>query len=91
MKVIWSDFASNSLFEIYKHYKEVAGENVAQKIKFRIFNTTRQLIKHPLSGQVETTLQKLNEDHRYLIEGNYKIIYRRVRVNARRNSKLTDY
>lgn len=53
--------------------------NVARKIKSRIFNTTHQLIKHPLSGQIETTLQKLNEDHRYLIEGNYKIIYRRIK------------
>lgn len=79
MKVIWTDFASNSLFEIYKYYKEVANENVAQKIKFRIFTATRQLIKHPLSGQIETNLQRLSEDHRYLIEGNYKIIYKRVK------------
>jgi toxin ParE1/3/4 len=79
MKVIWTDFASNSLFEIYKYYKEVANENVAQRIKFRIFRATRQLIKHPLSGQIETNLQKLKEDHRYLIEGNYKIIYKRVK------------
>ena len=71
MKVIWTDFASNSLFEIYKYYKEVANENVAQRIKFRIFRATRQLIKHPLSVQVETNLQKLKEDHRYLIERNY--------------------
>jgi toxin ParE1/3/4 len=79
MKIIWSDFASNSLFEIYKFYKEVAGENVAQRIKLKIFIATRQLIKHPLSGQIETNLQKLGEDHRYLIEGNYKIIYKRVK------------
>ena len=79
MKVIWTDFASNSLFEIYKYYKEMANENVAKKIKLRIFNKTKQLIKHPLSGQMETNLQKLNEEHRYLIEGNYKIIYKRIR------------
>jgi plasmid stabilization system protein ParE len=79
MKIIWTDFASNSLFEIYKYYKEVANENVAQRIKFRIFRATKQLIKNPLSGQVETNLQKLQEDHRYLIEGNYKIIYKRIK------------
>jgi toxin ParE1/3/4 len=71
MKVIWTDFASNSLFEIYQYYKEVANENVARRIKFKIFWATRQLIKHPLSGQLETNLQRLAEDHRYLIEGNY--------------------
>ena len=57
MKVIWTDFASNSLFEIYQYYKEVANDNVAQRIKLRIFRVTRQLIKHPLSGQIETNLQ----------------------------------
>ena len=79
MKIIWTDFAANSLFEIFKYYKEVASENVAQKIKFRIFNATRQLIKHPLSGQIETNLQQLSEEHRYIIAGNYKIIYKRVK------------
>jgi plasmid stabilization system protein ParE len=48
MKIIWTDFASNSLFEIYQYYKEVANENVAQRIKSSIFRATRQLIKHPL-------------------------------------------
>jgi len=79
MKVIWTDFASNSLFEIYKYYKEAASESIAQRIKFKIFSATRQLIKHPLSGQVETNIQKLGEDHRYLVEGNYKIIYKRIK------------
>ena len=79
MKVIWTDFASNSLFEIYKYYKEEANESIAQRIKFKIFSATRQLKKHPLSGQVETNLQKLGEDHRYLVEGNYKIIYKRIK------------
>ena len=36
MKIIWTDFASNTLSEIYKYYKEVAGENVAKKIKTNI-------------------------------------------------------
>ena len=79
MKVIWTDFASNSLFEIYKYYKEIANDNVAHRIKSRIFKATRQLIKHPLSGHKETNLQLLKEDYRFLIEGNYKIIYKRVK------------
>jgi len=79
MKVIWTDFASHSLFEIYNYYKEAASENVAKRIKLKIFTATRQLIKLPLSGQIETSLQKLGEDHRYLVEGNYKIIYKRIK------------
>jgi toxin ParE1/3/4 len=79
MKVIWTDFASNSLLDIYKFYKEAANENVAQRIKFRIFKATSRLIKHPLSGQIEPNLNILKEDHRYLIEGNYKIIYKKIK------------
>lgn len=79
MKIIWTDFAPNSLYEIYKYYKEEANKEVAQKIKYKIFTATRQLIKHPLSGQIETNLLKLGEEHRYHIVGNYKIIYKRIK------------
>jgi toxin ParE1/3/4 len=78
MKVIWSDFATDSLHDIYKYYKEAAGENVAQRIKSRIFSATRNLKRHPESGQIEPVLKQLGENHRYLVEGNYKIIYRKV-------------
>lgn len=61
------------------YYKEFASEKVAQKIKYKIFSATRQLIKQPLSGQIEPNLQKPDEDHRFIIVGNYKIIYKRVK------------
>ncbi len=78
MRVIWSDFAIGSLYEIYKYYKEAAEENVAKRIKSRIFTATRQLNRHPESGQAEPILKQLGENHRYLVEGNYKIIYKKV-------------
>lgn len=78
MKVIWSDFASETLKEIYKYFKENASESVARKIKTNIFLATKRLIKHPYSGQVEKTLEQLGEGHRYLVEGNYKIVYKKV-------------
>jgi toxin ParE1/3/4 len=78
MRVIWSDFATSSLYDIYKYYKEAAGENVAKRIKTRIFTATRQLNRHPESGQIEPILKQLGENHRYLVEGNYKIIYKKV-------------
>ena len=79
MKIIWSDFASEMLIEIYKYYRETANEIVARKIKTNIFTATKQLIKHPNSGQIEETLSKLNQGHRYLVEDNYKIVYKVVR------------
>lgn len=78
MKIIWSNFASESLKEIYLYHKEVASEPIAKRLKTNIFNTTRQLIKHPLSGQIEETLAMLEQGHRYLVKGNYKIIYRKI-------------
>ena len=79
MRIIWSDFSSKILFEIYQYHKEKAGYPVAQKIKSTIFKSTKRLIKHSTSGQIELTLENLGEGHRYLVEGNYKIIYKKVK------------
>lgn len=79
MKIIWSDFASKSLKEIYLYHKEAASESIAKRLKANIFNTTRQLIEHPLSGQIEESLATLEQGHRYLVKGNYKIIYREIK------------
>jgi plasmid stabilization system protein ParE len=54
----------------------VAGDKVASKIRKSIFNATKPLIKQPLIGQIEENLIELKQEHRYLVEGNYKIIYR---------------
>lgn len=50
MKIIWSDFASEILLEIFQYHMEIAGKNIAYKIKTKNFNSTKQLIKHPNSG-----------------------------------------
>ena len=79
MKVYWSDFASETLRDIYIYYKGVAGKNIADKIKKTVFSATKQLGKYPKSGTVEDNLTILGEDHRYIIKGNYKIIYKPVK------------
>lgn len=78
MKVLWSDFATDTLREIYLYYKETAGKNIAKTITRSIFSSTKQLIKYPNSGQIEENLTLLGENHRYLVTGNYKIIYKPV-------------
>jgi len=47
MKIIWSDFASQTLMDIFKYHKKVAGNNIAKKLKDKIFNSTKELVKHP--------------------------------------------
>ena len=79
MKIIWSDFSSETLKDIFQYHKQIAGNNIAQKLKDKIFQSTKQLIKYPNSGQTEESLAELNEDHRYLVSGNYKIVYKKVK------------
>ena len=49
------------------------------KLNTRSLLQQSNCLRHPLSGQIEVNLQKLGEDHRYLVEGNYKIIYKKVK------------
>lgn len=78
MKILWTEFAEWNLKEIYSYHIHVANSQIAIKIKHNILSATEQLKNHPLSGQLEEPLLKLNEKHRYLVCNNYKIIYKEV-------------
>ena len=79
MKIFWTDFASEMLIEIFDYYKQNINTQTARKIKLSIFQSTKQLISNPKSGQIEECLKHLSSNHRYLVCGNYKIIYREVK------------
>jgi plasmid stabilization system protein ParE len=76
MKIIWSDFAINSLKEIFAYYAVKANKKVAHKIRKQILQSTSQLNENPESGQIEPYLVKFKKNHRYILSGNYKLIYR---------------
>lgn len=76
IQIVWSNFAIENLKAIFNYYKDRASKKVAHKIRKQILDSTKQLIQHPESGQIELYLEKLNEGHRYVLSGNYKIIYR---------------
>lgn len=76
MEIEITEFAESELIRIYDYYRSVASEPVARKIKDRILEKALTLTTFPLRGQEEENLKELNEGHRYLIEGNYKIIYK---------------
>jgi len=76
MKIVWTDFAIENLKVIFSFYSAKANKKVAHKIRKKILESTKQLIDQPKSGQIEFNLEKLNLDYRYIISGNYKIIYR---------------
>ncbi|WP_166387105.1 type II toxin-antitoxin system RelE/ParE family toxin [Polaribacter sp. 11A2H] len=79
MEIIWSDFAKKMLKEIHYYHKKKANKIIADNIKKDIFSTTKQLDNFPNSGTEENALKILNQNHKYLISGNYKIIYRPIK------------
>jgi toxin ParE1/3/4 len=76
VKVYWTPFSLKCLDEI-KIYLEQASqsETLANKYINKIIDRIEQLKIAPKSGQEEELLKHLKQNSRYLIEGNYKIIY----------------
>ena len=74
-EVIWTLPAQEELDLIYEYYS-LRSEEVAVRLISGILNRAKQLQEFPFSGQEEETLVKLKLGHRFIVEGNYKIIYR---------------
>ena len=76
VKIIWTESAVFELKNIYEYYKGKVSIIVAGKIKERIFSSVKQLKNYLLSGAIEENLIDTKYEYRYLVEGNYKVIYR---------------
>lgn len=76
MKIIWTDFAIRNLKDIFDYYSIRVNKKVAHKIRLQILKSARQLKSNPNSGSIEPYLVDLGKNHRYLLTGNYKLIYR---------------
>lgn len=78
MKVIYTDQSIDSLEEslhILIEEQGLASEKAAS-IKNQLFDRADSLALNPNKGQREIYLQHLQEDHRRIIEGHFKIIYK---------------
>jgi plasmid stabilization system protein ParE len=75
LKVFWTETALNQLRDIFDYYKVKDSHKVARNIVRKIVNRTIQLERNPRSGQKEPLLETRKFEYRYLVEGNYKIIY----------------
>lgn len=82
LKIFWTDFAKSELKNIYAYHKNVASPRIAKKLVTTLVNETKNLSHHPESGQIEELLVNRPQRFRYLISGNYKIIYW---VNLKKN------
>jgi len=75
LKVFWTETALNQLRDIFDYYKVKANQRVARNIVKKIVNRTIQLERNSKSGSREPLLESRKFEYRYLVEGNYKIIY----------------
>lgn len=78
MKVIYTDQSIDSLEESLNfaiEEQELPPEN-ANLLKDHLFDRAASLALNPYKGQREEYLQHLGEDHRRIIEGHFKIIYK---------------
>ncbi|PIZ07671.1 MAG: type II toxin-antitoxin system RelE/ParE family toxin [Flavobacteriaceae bacterium CG_4_9_14_0_8_um_filter_34_30] len=76
MKIVWTDFAIRNLKDIFDYYSTKANKKVAHKIRRQILKSFKQLEHNPNSGPIEPNLTRLKKNHRYLVSGHYKLIYR---------------
>ncbi|WP_296623075.1 type II toxin-antitoxin system RelE/ParE family toxin [Marivirga sp.] len=72
MEVVITGPAEKSLKEIYCRFEE----HIAIKIINKILDRAYTLKTFSNRGRIVDELILLNQNHRYLIEGNYKIIYK---------------
>jgi toxin ParE1/3/4 len=74
--LFWTPFALKALDDIYNYLKtETYSESIANKYVLKLIDRVEQLVEFPNSGQQEILLKSLYQNSRYLVEGNYKIIY----------------
>ncbi|MCF1750554.1 type II toxin-antitoxin system RelE/ParE family toxin [Mariniradius sediminis] len=76
MQIFWSDLAKANLREIRAFYQIVANSKVAKSIVSKIIDKTRLLRDQPEMGQLEDNPLVVERNFRYLVEGNYKIVYK---------------
>lgn len=78
MKVVYTGQSIDSLEEALdfainvQHYSP----DKAGLLKDRLFDRADKLALNPYKGQVEEYLKHLKQDHRRVIEGHFKIIYK---------------
>lgn len=76
MQVLFTRSAARRLRQIYDYYARKASRKTALRIKRDILKRAKTLSEMHGRGAVEPSLSHLGLGHRYLVEGNHKIVYR---------------
>jgi len=75
MNVIITDFAKKRIKKIYYYYKDRGLSKIGQKIRINIVTKAKFLKQQPYMGPIEPNAKNSKKEYRYIISGNYKIIY----------------
>lgn len=75
MKIFWTDIAFYQLQDIFDYYKVKANIRTARKITTKLIDCSLSLENNPKLGRIEELLQGRKEEFRFLVDGNYKIVY----------------
>ena len=76
MNLVYTEQAIISMEEALEFIAPKVSSEKLVKIRNRILDAADTLLLQPQLGQKEPYLEHLSLEHRRLIEGNYKIIYR---------------
>ena len=74
MNIIWTNPAKKDLRKIFNYFKKKVSLNLANKIVNSILANT-SILKTQNIGIKEQLLIHLEQEHRFIIDDNYKIIY----------------
>jgi toxin ParE1/3/4 len=75
LKISWTQFAENQLLNIFEYSKKSTLSFDHNNLIENILDRTIDLIKNPYLGPEEELLKHRSECFRYLVHGNFKIIY----------------
>ncbi len=75
IRIVWSELSERQLKGIFDYYSVAASQRIARKIINRIINRVFLLEKNPYAGTKEELLINYDEEFRYLVDRNYKVIY----------------
>lgn len=74
LKIVWTDQAKESLQIIIQYYREYSDQS-AKAFAKRVLNKTKSLAQFPGIGPVQEFPSVRRHTYRFLIEGNFKILY----------------
>ncbi len=75
IKVLWTNQALRDLEVIFEYYKCNASVKLAKNIVKKIVESSIKIQNSPHIGKIEELLIDRANEYRFLITGNYKIIY----------------